>query len=85
MLKGVNRKVIEVNRPDSVYFERAVFYLRPEVDDAPAYAALHESEGCFAGVQVRPRIRLRRWLWFLLGMVVSGGGGWVFYLLSRMN
>ena len=35
MLKGVNRKIIEVNRPDSIYFEKAVFYLRPNVRELP--------------------------------------------------
>ena len=35
MIKGVNKKIIEVNNPDSLYFERAVFYLRPEVSDLP--------------------------------------------------
>lgn len=85
MLKGVNRRVIEVKRPDSAYFERAVFYLRPEVDDIPAYAALHETEGCFNGVKVTRSIRLRRWLWFLLGTLVSGGGFLLFYLLSRLS
>ena len=31
MIKGVNKKVIEINRPDSAYFERAVLYLKPDV------------------------------------------------------
>ena len=72
MLKGVNRKVIEVNHPDSLYFERAVFYLRPEVDDLPTHAALRETEQYFAGASARRRSWVRRWLWFLLGMAASG-------------
>ncbi|MBR1593030.1 MAG: hypothetical protein IJ666_08505 [Ruminococcus sp.] len=36
MLKGVNRTIIEVNHTDSIYFEKAVFYLRPEVRSLPA-------------------------------------------------
>ena len=39
MLKGVNRKVMEINQTESDYFERAVFYLRPDVNEAPLHAA----------------------------------------------
>lgn len=35
MVKGVNKKIIEVNNPDSIYFEKAVFYLKPEVRTLP--------------------------------------------------
>lgn len=69
MLKGVNHKVIEVPQPDSLYFERAVFYLRPEADDLPIHAALHETEQ-FLG----RRQNVRRWLWFLLGAAAAGAG-----------
>ena len=37
MIKGVNRKIIEVNNPDSPYFEKAVLYLKPNI------AILHEA------------------------------------------
>ena len=33
--KGVQKKIIEVNHPDSLYFERAVFYLKPGVTQLP--------------------------------------------------
>lgn len=42
MVKGVNKKIIEVNNPDSIYFEKAVFYLRPEVRTLPDEIARHE-------------------------------------------
>lgn len=35
MIKGVNKKIIEINNPDSIYFEKAVFYLRPNVMELP--------------------------------------------------
>ena len=31
MVKGVNRKIIEINNPDSLYFEKAVLYLKPNI------------------------------------------------------
>ena len=67
MLKGVNHKVIEVNHPDSLYFERAVFYLRPDVDDLPTHAALSETERF---LHVR-RLRHGRLLWFLAGAAAA--------------
>lgn len=36
MIKGVNRNIIEINNTDSLYFEKAVFYLRPNVRELPA-------------------------------------------------
>ena len=71
MLKGVNHKVIEVCHPDSLYFDRAVFYLRPEVDDLPTHAALYESERLL-GTHSGHKLRAGKWLWFLSGMVSAG-------------
>ncbi len=42
MVKGVNKKIIEVNNPDSIYFEKAVFYLKPEVRILPDEIAHRE-------------------------------------------
>lgn len=36
MIKGVNKRVIEINNPDSIYFEKAIFYLKPNVRELPA-------------------------------------------------
>ena len=30
MLKGVNRQVVDVAEPDSAYFERVMFFVKPE-------------------------------------------------------
>ena len=40
MVKGVQKKIIEVNHPDSLYFERAVFYLKPGVTQLPQQLSL---------------------------------------------
>lgn len=31
MIKGVNKKVLEINNPQSLYFEKAVLYLKPNM------------------------------------------------------
>ncbi len=32
MIKGVNKKIIEVNNPDSQYFDKVVLYIKPSVE-----------------------------------------------------
>lgn len=74
MIKGVNRKVIEINHPDSVYFERAVLYLRPDIAEVPLHEAQAETEYYMQNAPAgRRRTRLRGWLIFLLGAVSSAG------------
>ena len=51
MIKGVNKKVIEINHPDSAYFERAVLYLKPDVKDVPPHAAQMETLDYFPANQ----------------------------------
>lgn len=36
MLKGINKQVVEITRPDSTYFEKVIFFVKPE------YASLSE-------------------------------------------
>ncbi len=84
MVKGVNKKVIEINRPDSAYFERAVLYLRPEVSEVPPGAAQHEAEGFLGGTgQRRAGRRLHRAAWFLLGMLTSGSAALLAFWFLR--
>ncbi len=48
MVKGVNKQIIEVNNPDSVYFERAVFYLKPGVRTLPVELSAREIDRLIA-------------------------------------
>jgi len=58
MIKGVNRKIIEVNRTDSIYFEKAIFYLRPEVRELPTEISRAEAEKYIS--QLIPEIRRKK-------------------------
>lgn len=80
MIKGVNRKVIEINRTESDYFERAVFYLRPDVNEAPVHAAQLEAQAILGQAPVRRRVS--GWVYFLLGAAASGG---VYLLLMLLE
>lgn len=44
MIKGVNKRIIEINNPDSIYFEKAIFYLKPNVRELPAAVTEKEIE-----------------------------------------
>ncbi len=75
MIKGVNRKVIEINRPDSAYFERAVLYLKPDVSEASLCAVQAEAEELLTARKSHThRGFLLGWGLFLLGMLTSAGG-----------
>ncbi len=73
MIKGVSRNIIEINHPDSAYFERAVLYLKPGLTDVPLHAAQSETDSYFAQeLPLRARGRMWSWRQFLLGMATSG-------------
>ncbi len=44
MVKGVNRNIIEINNPDSLYFEKAVLYVKPNVTVFPEVLKRKETE-----------------------------------------
>lgn len=44
MIKGVNKKIIEINAPDSLYFEKAVLYVRPNVAILPEAISQREAQ-----------------------------------------
>ncbi len=84
MIKGVNKKVIEISRPDSAYFERAVLYLRPDVAEVPLQAAQTEVDAYFeAAAGRRRRHKLQAWLVFLSGMGTSAAVCTLVYLFIR--
>ena len=60
MIKGVNKQIIEVNDPNSIYFEKAVFYLRAGVRKLPAEVSRREIDRCFGGETSMYRRRSRR-------------------------
>ncbi len=60
MIKGVNKKIIEVNHTDSIYFEKAVFYLRPNVRELPAEVSRAEAEKYVSRLGLEYRRKKRR-------------------------
>lgn len=48
MIKGVNKRVVEITSTDNEYFERAVLYIRPDKLDLPS-ARLEEEAREYVG------------------------------------
>ncbi len=44
MLRGTNRSVIEINSTDSKYFEKIIFFIKPEYHTVPKYILKNEAE-----------------------------------------
>jgi len=60
MVKGVNRQVVELTQMDCEYFERVVFFIKPEFS-ATSEGTLRERAGLIAaGAGLPPVSRLRR-------------------------
>lgn len=72
MIKGVNKKIIEINNPESIYFEKAVFYLRPEVMELPQQVAEEEIERYISrlGISSQKRKSRNRYLIIMLSLSI---------------
>ena len=80
MLKGVNRQVVEIPRPESDYFERVIFFVKPEYYGV-GEAGLREKAAAVIKNTVRPPVgrfdrkalRLAQALRLLLAAAVGAG------------
>lgn len=75
MIKGVTKKIIEINNPDSIYFEKAVFYLRPNVRELPPEISRSEAHRYIArlGLEYTSQRKKRKWgkIFFLAAAAAS--------------
>ncbi len=74
MLKGINRQIIEVNQPDSPYFERALFVVKADTSEnewdllrAHAADTIRQTDGYSGLRRGRWQYCLRRCAWVLTG------------------
>lgn len=54
MIKGVNKKVLEINNPQSLYFEKAVLYLKPNMTNIPYKLMKHEAQELIRSLSPKP-------------------------------
>ncbi|MBE6845491.1 MAG: hypothetical protein E7508_07250 [Ruminococcus sp.] len=55
MIKGVNKKVLEINNPQSIYFEKAVLYLKPNMTCVPEKLLRREADELINGISPKER------------------------------
>ncbi len=70
MIKGVNKKVVEINNPRSIYFEKAVFYLKPNMSLMPEKLIGREAEELVR--ELVPERRKKAGLWKIVTVVSLG-------------
>lgn len=55
MIKGVNKKVLEINNPESIYFEKAVLYLKPNMTCIPQKLLRQEADEFISDISPKQR------------------------------
>lgn len=80
MIRGVNRKIIEVNDTQNEYFERAIFFVRPERSGenqrklyslAMQYTEEHTLTPAKPAVRKKRYLVSRRALWLMLAITTT--------------
>ncbi len=75
MLKGVNRQVVEVNQTDSVYFEKILFFVKPEYYGLGEAKLREKANAAMQNTVKLPQAKKGRSLkknWQLIGSAAGG-------------
>lgn len=75
MLRGVNRRIIEVNDCNSSYFERAIFIIRADAAGVPESSLKNEADRMLNNMSRPPSARRRKYK-------ISRRALWLITLLS---
>ena len=59
MLKGVNRQVVEIPQPDSVYFEKVIFFVKPEFSGVSEMKLKHSADSLIENAAAPPDKRVK--------------------------
>ena len=88
MIKGINRQVIEINEADGEYFEKVMFFVKPECAGV-SEGKLRERANAIAEAGGRPpatkvyRSRLAKALWLLSAAAIGAAVTAALTLLLR--
>lgn len=85
-MKGVSKRVVEVHNPDSLYFDKAIFYLKPNLSELSPALLRSEVNGCIRTYSPqRPRRRLSLGLRIVLLVLLSVGTVALGYYLGTLD
>ena len=86
MIKGVNHQVVEVTKPTCEYFERVIFFVKPEFSQI-SEGTLRERAGEIAGeAGAPPPTKLRKSRIIMISKLISSAviGAAAALLISRL-
>ena len=75
MIKGVNKLIVDVANPDSEFFERAIFFVKPQMKDIPAKELTKNADALIAAQSGRKRGRSKRYSRVPAGISFAGAAG----------
>lgn len=72
MIKGVNKQILEVTNTENPYFEKIIFFVKPEYKNADRKKLQKEAESLATITQKPPKIRIpkKRILQIAAGSVI---------------
>ena len=71
MLKGVNRQIVEINNTDSIYFEKAILYVKPAMHEISPYVLAQEAQH-YVSEYIPLKKRKRKWALALVASTIGG-------------
>lgn len=79
MIKGVNKRIVEIQNPDSLYFDKAVFYLKPNLAELSPRVLAIEADNCLHTYSPRSlkRHRLLRTVMTTLAILMIAAVGFI--------
>lgn len=60
MMKGVSKQILEVTNTDNPYFEKVIFFVKPEHQNTDRKKLQKEAEAVVAVAKKPPRLKLNR-------------------------
>ncbi len=87
MLKGINKQILEITNTESPYFERIVFFVRPEKSAVPESRLKKEAESLSEKIKRPPRTkktarqRIKTAVYIVLG---AGAGAALTFLMGYL-
>lgn len=58
MIKGVNKQILEVTNTENPYFEKIIFFVKPEYKDADRKKIESEAKNLASTIQKPPKTRI---------------------------
>ncbi len=86
MIKGVNKQILEVTNTENPYFEKIIFFVKPEYKTADRKKLQKEAEALATITQKPPKIKVskKKILRIAVGSVLFTGAGFALSFLMNL-